>query len=883
MKLLHRFRTLFLRRRLDREMAAEMQAHFDALVQANIAEGMAPEDARYAAQRRFGGRDQIRERALDARGGRWLEELTRTVRHAARSLLRSPVFSIVAIVSLALAIGANTAVFSLVNGILLRSLPVPDPQNLRLIEMSLAHAQAGGGEGAGERRRTDQFPYSGVLAVQEAARAQADVAGYANIGSVNARIDGTAFSTQGILTTGNYCVTLRLGAQMGRAIGEADDRPEAPPVVMISDRWWNTHFDASPDVVGRTVRLNETVFTIVGVLPAAYHGAHEGDMTEFLLPISALKLIDDRTSRGTPLASAMRLIARPHAGVSDAALEGLVQGVLLSNPSWNARDDPRAHILDGRAGPDMERSQFREPLLVLSAAVASLMLLACANLGGLSLVRAVTREREHAIRSALGCGRWRLVATALVENLLLATAGAIIGLIIIEKAQTFLSQLAAGASEGLRYDTSVDARVLAFTLGSAFATALLTGLLPGLRAGRVDPIGGLKAGTMSNPRGLRLVRFLVGAQVALSLILLTATGLYVRSFVNCIMLDPGVAVDHALSFRLKARTTDPKAIADFRTRICDEIRRTPGVFGVTMANFKPLMFGGSIATYSLASDTAVASTPGSVQQHLVSETFFETLEIPIIAGRAPAPGEPGVVVVNQTLAREFSPAGDPCGALLRSADGKRAWRIVGVCRDARMGGVRIDPLPGAFFPIRDNANPSSYYIVRSTLPAGALKRAISEAVARVDPEVAPAGVFTHREVREKSLRREGLIARLVASLAVMAVLLSCIGLYGLMAFGVARRTREFGVRMALGARPADIAWPVVREALTLTAVGLGAGLVGALASGRLVASQLYGITPHDPVTLTAAPAVLLLIAVLAAWRPARRAAHVDPIIALRAE
>ncbi|MBE2216160.1 MAG: ABC transporter permease [Opitutaceae bacterium] len=876
-------RSLVLRRRLDREMRAEMEAHLDALALENIAVGMSPEEARLAAQRRFGGTDQIRERALDARGGRWLEEIARTVRHAARSLVRSPVFTGIAIVSLAFGIGANTAVFSLVNGILLRSLPVPDPQDLRLIEMSLASSQAGGDEGAGERRRTDVFPYSGVLAVQEAARPHADVAGYANLGGVNARIDGTAFTTQGLFVTGNYCATLRLGAQLGRTVVEADDKPESPPSVMISERWWRHHFDSAPDVLGRTVRLNEATFTIVGVLPGAYHGAHEGDMTEFLIPVSSLTHIDDRSERGTPFASAMRLIARPHTGVRDAVVEAAVQGVLLSIPQWKPADDPRAHLVDGTAGPDMERSYFREPLLLLSAAVASLMLLACANLGGLSLVRAVAREREHAIRSALGCGRGRLVANALVENLLLATAGAVLGLVVIVAARTYLAQVAAGTTEGLRYDTSVDGRVLIFTIGTAFVTALLTGLLPAWRAGRTDPIGGLKAGDMRSPRGLRLVRLLVGAQVALSLLLLTATGLYVRTFVNCVTVDPGVPVDQTLSFRLKARSPDPAVILEFHARTRDEIARLPGVVGVATANFKPLNSRARAGFYSLVGDATKSAASGVVQQHFVGETFFETLEIPIVAGRFPVPGEQGVVVVNEAFVRQFSPATDPCGQMLRSGNGRKSWHIVGVCRDARMGSVRSGPHPGAFFSIRESTDPSNYYIVRSTLGAGALKRALVEAIARVDPAVAPAALFTHHEVREKSLRREGLLARLVTTLALIALGLSCIGLYGLMAFGVARRTREFGVRLALGARPGEVAWPVVREALVVAAGGLVVGLVAALASGRFLASQLYGVSPRDPATLVGATVLLLAIAVIAAWRPARRAARVDPIIALRSE
>ena len=883
MKLLHHLRTLVLRRRLDREMEAEMQAHLDALTQSNITAGMSAEDAAFAAKRQFGGLDQIHERALDARGVRWLEESTRTVRHAARSLLRSPVFTTVAIVSLALAIGANSAVFSLVNGILLRSLPVPEPEDLRLIEMSLASPATDGSEGAGERHRAALFPITMVIAVQEAARAYADVAGYANLGSVNARVEGAAFSTQGIFVTGNYCATLRLGAQRGRTVVEADDQPEAPPVVMISHRWWRQHFDSAPDVLGRTVRLNEIPFTIVGVLPEAYHGAHEGDMAEFLMPIASLAHIDDRTSRGTPIASAMRLIARPHAGVSDATLEAIVQGVLLSVPQWSARDDPRAHLPDGRAGPDMERSYFREPLLLLSAAVASLMLLACANLGGLSLVRTVTREREHAIRSALGCGRWRLVATALTENLLLASAGATLGLVVIVAAQTLLSQLAAGTTEGLRYDTSVDGRVLAFTIGTAFATALLTGLLPALRASRTDPIGGLKAGDMNSPRGLRLVRLLVGAQVALSLLLLTATGLYVRTFLNCITLDPGVPVEQTLSFRLKARSPDPAAILDFHARTRDEIARVAGVSSVAIANFKPLNSRARAGIYSIAGASTEPPVPGRVQQHFVGETFFETLEIPIVAGRAPAPGEQDVVVVNQSFARQFSPAADPCGQTLRSGNGKKSWQIVGVCRNARMGSIRTDPLPGAFFSLRESTDPSNYYIVRTTLAMGALKRAVAEAIARIDPGVAPAAVFTHHEVREKSLRRESLMARLVTTLAVIALVLSCIGLYGLMAFGVARRTREFGVRLALGARPGDISGPIVREALVVAVGGLVVGLGAALASGQFLASQLYGVSPRDPATLLGAAVLLLAIAGLAAWRPARRAGRVDPMITLRAE
>lgn len=811
------------------------------------------------------------------------------LRFALRSLAKSPGFTAVALLSLALGIGASTAVFSLVNAILLRSLPVPNPHELRVLQWSGTKHQfsyySGSQDRSGRLIVADSFSFPLFRALRDECAARADIFGYTNLNSVTARGRHEPFTAEeGLLVSDNFFTGLGAHAAIGRTLGAEDGKSGAPLVTVISHDWWEKQFDLDPAVLGATVTLNGHAFTIVGVMPREFRGVHPGAATEFYVTTAAQPRLLAAWELTAPDRAWFRVMARLKPGVGDAQFRAAMD-VVFGRAATNLITDAKLVVTSGHAGPEWQHRYYEKSLLLLLGVVGVVVVVACANLAGLVLARGAARQHEFAVRAALGSGRWRLARQALTESLLLAGGGAGLALLVAQWLKSGIGQLLAGSRDGLSYDTSLDLTVLGFTIALAFVTAVLSGLLPAWSAGRVDPLSGLKAAAAVTAPRLRAGRALVSAQIALTIVLLTGATLYVRTLVNLMHINPGFATENLLLFRL-----NPRAAGGYRgaqaTAFYESVQRNltaiPGARAVTFMQFALLghMMGGT--GFEIPGHPKEDRNASRLN---IGETFFDTLRIPLRLGRAfgaaDTDGGPRVAIVNDKFARTYLGGENPIGQMLHVGD--YDWQIVGVCGDTVYTELKDGPPSTMYFPIRQTGANSAYFAVRTALPPRAIASEVRKAVAAVNPNVPIAEVTTQVDLRDENISQERMFALLCGALALLAVLLSCIGLYGLMAYSVARRTREFGVRMALGAKPRAIAWPVLRAALLLAAAGLAAGVPAALALTRLIASQLYGVSPTDPLTLVGGAIVLLAVATLAAWLPARRASRVDPMTALRAE
>ena len=828
------------------------------------------------------------------------------LKYAFRQLAKAPGFTAVAVLSLALGIGANTAVFSLVNAILLGSLPVPNPQELRTIHWSgtdfsalilAGHVSSPSGSGSGtmtissdpgERMSIDSFTYPLYRSLRERGAAQADIFAFTELDGVNARARHEPFIAGGLMVSDNFFSALGVRPVIGRVFAAGDDQAGTAPLAIITYGWWEQQFDLDPGVLGQTVSLNGNTFTVVGVLPREFRGLDLADLKEFYVPMSAQPLL----MPNYPVTSLDRwwvhLMSRVRPSDGTSSLQTALQ-VTFASQVGNVMKAPKVEIGDGRAGPAYNQLDYRKSLLLLLSVVGIVILVACANLAGLSLARSAARQHEFAVRAALGSGRWRLIRQSLTESVLLALIGGAAGLLLADWGKFAISRLLAGSPDGLRYDLTLDHTVLGFTFGLSLVTALLSGLLPALRAGRVDPVAGLKSRTTLGAPRLRTGRILVAAQIALSVLLLAGAGLHVRTLVNLARIDPGFATENLLLFRLNPRAAGLRGAAAtaFFERVQDALTKVPGVRAAALTQYK--LLGGTSTFgnfFTLPSHPELAGEKSPTAHRLdVGETFFTTMGIPLRLGRgldaADAAGATKVVVVNDTFVRKYFSNENPVGQTLKV--GNAEWQIVGVCRDAKYTDIKIDAPPTVYFSYRQSGTSSACFAVRTALPPLAIVAAVRQAVGAIDANVPLAGITTQEAIRDGQIAQERMFATLVGALAGLAVLLACIGLYGLLAYDVARRTSEIGIRMALGAQRVDIARPILREALLLAAAGLAVGVPAAIALAQLVKSQLYGVAPVDPLSLIIGAALLLAVALFAAWLPARRATKVDPMVALRAE
>jgi predicted permease len=822
--------------------------------------------------------------------GTWWQDC----RHGLRGWARSPGFAAVAVLSLALGIGANTAIFSLLNGLVLKPLPVRRPQDLRVLGWAGYNVSIGNFSGSGNktrdgRRSSWSFSYPAYCDFRDQAQGFSHVFAFSELGDLTVIANGVASTAWGMMVSGNFFDGYGARPLLGRAISPEDDRPNAEPVAMITHRFWQRHFGLDPEILGKELILNKTSFSVIAVLPRSYAGPTTGDMPDIYVPLAVQPLLNS----DNPLASQrhwwLQIMGRlsPQANETQvcASLEVLFHRALAV--SGGRMDQPAILLEDGSRGVLRERQIMARPIGMLLALVGLVLVIACANVAGMLLARGATQRHEMAVRAALGAGRWRLIRQSLMDSLLLALTAGALGLVLSTWIKAAILSFLIRLLPDLRLHVPLDGTVLLFTLAISVLSALLFGLLPAWRVSRTNPAAGLGNPRVQGALHLRAGKILVAAQVALSLLLVAVAGLLVRSFVNLQKTDPGFNIENLLVFSLHA--DEAGYDKDKCTRFYEEARRSlaalPGVRTVALSHVSLLTGGVSSSGFSLPGRPAPPEQHLSAHELHVSDGFFATMGIPLRQGCDFNPTDTGtstpVMIVNEAFQREFLPHEEALGQLVQK--GRREYQIIGVCADAKYASVRGRMMPTMYLPRTQTAMSQACFQVRTALPPLSLAPAVRKIVAGLDENIPVRGLTTQADLFARSISLEQLCTILCGSLAILAVLLVCLGLYGLMAYNVARRTGEIGIRMALGARAQDVAGPIVRQALGLTGIGIVVGLPVVLLAVPVLRSVVYGVTPHDPVTIVGAVILLLTVAAGAAWWPACRAARTDPMVALRYE
>jgi putative ABC transport system permease protein len=808
-----------------------------------------------------------------------MRTLLQDLKFGCRALAKNPGFTAVAVLALALGVGANSAIFSVVNATLLNPLPFPEEgQLLRL------------GEGArgGRAPERGSFSYPDYRDVQQQSRTLAHVAAFLNSGTMLTGEGLDAERVYGADVSPEYFAVLGVEPALGRVFTAEEDRPNAG-VVVISHGLWQRRFGGRRDVIGQQLRMSNTPATIIGVMPEGFEYPFRADRQDFWEPVN------DRPAPGRDERDnhTYRVIARMKPGVTieqaNAELDTISRRLEQQYPDTNTT------MLVGAASMHEEMTRdVRPALLILLGAVGLVLLIACANVANLLLARAASRQKEIAIRTALGASRWRVVRQLLVESLLLALAGGAVGLLLALWGTDVL--VAAGPADIPRVrQAGLDARVLAFTMLVSMLTGIIFGLVPALQASRTDLTGGLKEGSRGATEGPRRSRFrssLVVSEVALSLVLLISAGLLIRSFVRLVRTDPGfdparvVALDIPLT--RERYDTEEKQTAFF-AQLVNRVRGMPNVEAVGVVDKLPL--GNSIDILAFNIEGRPPFPPGaSAQAHymIASPGYFETLKIPLRSGRMLTERDdarsPAVALVNEALANKYFAGESPIGRRLITDEGVPPFEIVGIVGDARRRSFASEPEPEFYLPFTQSAQRRMNLVVRaSTGDAASMSVALRGAVAEMDREQLVWQTRTLDQLVSASVAGRRFNMTLLGLFASVAMLLAALGLYGVMAYSVTRRTHEIGVRMALGARGSDVLRMVVGQGMKLAAAGVVLGLVAAFAVTRVLASLLYGVTTTDPLTYAGLAALLAAVAFLASYIPARRATKVDPMEALRYE
>ncbi|MGC1384439.1 MAG: ABC transporter permease [Candidatus Acidiferrales bacterium] len=863
-----RLRSLFRRRAVERELDDELRFHFDQHIAKLIARGTPRDEATRQARLRFGASDTIKEECRDARGMRWIDSRSQDIRYALRVLAKSPGFAAVAILTLALGIGANTAIFSVVDSMLLRPLPYPDSSRLVTID---------GNESMPDlddiRAQSQSFDVVGSRSMQ--------------------RLDytGGPQPIQIFAIAGDAGMYQVLGArpELGRMIGAEDDVFGAAPVVVLSHAFWMSQFGGDPSAIGKQITLSGASYTIVGVMTPDFwlphHPADVFSTLRIVYPIEAKE-------RGVHILTAFLHLKH---GVTLARAQAEMVAIDASLAQAHPDHDGSVHrklvpLLESVVG------DTRSVILIFLGAVSMVLLIACVNFANLLLARAASRQRELAIRSALGAGSSRLVAQLLTESVVLSLAGGVAGIAL---AYTGLRGLLALAPEDLpRLSTiSIDGRVLAFTIALSILTGIVFGMVPAYAATRSSACDSLKDCVRSiagSRASLRLRRLLVVSETALALILLVGAGLLIRSFALMASVPPGFRTDHILTLNLSlpaARYKKLPAQNRFRTQLLDSLNAMPSV---QAAMISELPLGGDQIDHDLAIEGRPV-IPGKVptaQTRTVLGDYFRVMDIPLHAGREfsvqDQTGSPEVVVVNDAFVRRFLPDQNPLGAHIGWAlDNPIKWKtIVGVVGDVKHFGLD-QPDAAAVYGLYTQSDEDwkrwMSLTIRSPREPSSLARDVEQKIWAIDSALPPSEVLTMKAVVSGSLSPQRFNFVLLGIFAVVALVLAAIGIYGVIAYSVTQRTHEIGVRVAVGAQPHDIVELVLGESGRLVAAGTLFGLVGAVALTRFMSTMLFGVTPRDPLTFVAVAVGLAAVAFLASYIPARRALRVDPMIALRHE
>jgi predicted permease len=895
--LVSRCSSLFRRRRLDADLDEELRAHIIFATEDNIQRGMTRQQARTAALREFGGVTQIRETYRVRRGLPWLEQLGRDLRFGLRQLHRSPGFAATAILTLALGLGANTAVFSLINALLLRPLPVPHAEQLAILSDSRSdfdspnHAFSAPMFRALERFGARHDVFEDVAAFSDSTL---QVRG----GSGNQQVPGE-------LVSGQFFATLQTPPLLGRYLTAQDDQPKGSPAgfgVAISESFWRTWFNKAPDVVGRKLTIANTPFTVVGVMPRRFIGADPTQRPEIYVPLSAEPIIDapynniDEGYRSIWL----WIIARRKPNVSlqqaNAAVQALSNAILEESvPDAESKKDEQTHhflltVEPGSKGYTFLREIFGKPLTVVFCLCGVVLLLACLNLTSLLMARAASRERELATRLAIGATRGRLVRQLLVESLLIAVLGTAAGLAISPLVSHSLAAMLLGQFRDMTLDTALDPSVFLFAALITVVAALLTGLFPALRATSGDLNDHIKNGSHTRSKHERyrlLPRLLMGSEVALALMLVVGAGLLAASLTRLyrtgLGFDPKGVVN--LDLDMGKQALHGSALIHWYQAFGEALSHQPGVEAVSFDSITPL--GGRMETYDMK--TPFSNGGIQIDMNDVAPSYFRAMRIPIYEGRdfqwSDTKASGLKIILNQTAAKALFPGRSAVGQTIQFGEGG-SYEVIAVVGDVHYISIRKDAPPGAYFPItqgRETGKISYTAVVRIDGTPTRFAAAVRALATSMAPDIPPPVMTTMSSALDASISSERMMAMLSVFFAACALLVTGIGLYGTLAYATARRTSEIGIRMALGAQRTQVVALVFRENAWIAAGGSVVGLIAALLASRALASFLYGTSTRDPWVLVSSVAALIFIASAASLLPALRAARIEPMVALRTE
>jgi len=911
-------RAIAQRNRLEEEMEAELACHLEHLTADLVREGYAPEEAARRARIALGAMTVSKEGMRASLGLRWWDALWADLRFGVRILRKSPGFTAVATLSLALAIGANTTIFSLAKQILYERLYVPHAVDLRLLswtgteEHVVVHSIWGDYDHLpGGRVTSTSFSYPAFVELRAENRVLGDLFAF-KVTRMNATIRGEAQRVETEMVSGNYYEELGVRPQLGRAIQASDNAAGQSAVAVISDGLWQRQFGRSNAVLGQTIKLNDKPLTIVGVNPRGFTGAKNVQQSsDVFIPLAMQPLVDPQSKSGSLLNNPgewwVNVMGRARAGVSDAEAQSVLDGQLGAlvrgtMPVKSGEDLPRMDLRDGSRGLFETRNSFAQPMTVLMTLVGFVLLLACANIANLMLARGAQRQREMSVRLALGAGRARVLRQMLVESLMLAGVGGVGGILVGYAGQNAIPKLIENAWERTEFHAHFDWMVFGFTAGVTILTGLLFGLAPALAASRAEVSHGLKGSSQSTTRRRKGMggKALVGFQIALSTLLVIGAGLFLRTLAALNGINVGFRTDHLLLVEINPPGTRYPAGKDvaLHQQLESAMAAVPGVDSVTGA-LEPYVSDDTSKTNFLPQGESFSPEKGQAEYYnLVGTRFFETLGVPIVAGRAFGEQDTAtsqrVGIINESLVRSRFPGQNPIGKTFETdrhdADkrsgmlGRDGILIVGICGDTRYANLRNDPPPEFILPyVQQTEMGGMTYEIRTRMKPEALLPALRRVVQQVDPDLPLVNVRTQDQQIEADLQQERLFVTLTSGFGVSALALACVGIYGIMAYSVANRTNEIGIRLALGAQPGQVRGMILRESTWLAVAGIGAGVGAALGLARLVKSMLYGIEPWDPATMIGGVLILLAVALAASWLPARRAAGVQPMEALRHE
>ena len=918
-----KLRWLTQRRNKEAELREELEFHLGEEADERREEGLAEDEARRAARRELGNVVLVEEDTRAAWGWTIVEQLGQDLRYAFRTMAANRLFTMLAVLSLALGIGANTAIYSFMDAILLRSLPVADAGSLVVLNWhtkqvardGVMHGMSGTTwDDAKTGTTAGIFPYPVFELFRKNDALFSSVfghCGYWQVENMNVLIKGQAELANGWDVSGDFFRGLGVAPGAGRLILPDDDRPGAPPVAVASYGYSQRRFGSAANAVGQAILINKLPFTVIGVTPPEFFGVDPSALPDMYLPMHTNELLGAGHQYGfrpedylEPNYYWVHVMARLRPGVTMVQAQAALAPAFhqwVASTARTAReraDLPELVVREGAAGLDTLRRLYSKPLFTLMTLVGLILALACANVANLMLARATTRRREIAIRLSVGAGRSRVIRQLLTESVLVASMGGALGVLFAIWGMRFLTVLLSNGNENSALHAELNWHVLAAAAALSILTGIIFGLAPALESTRVDVVSALKATRAARPNtshslhGWGMSRPLMAGQIAIALVMLVAAGLFVRTLTNLHSIDLGFNRENLLLFRLDARKAGHKSpeIAEFYAELRRQFSAIPGVRGASLS--RSSLLGGEHGR-----EISVSGQPANPSNRFltVGPAFFATMQIPVLSGREfeerDRPGSTAVAVINEAFVKANLAGRNPLGQTLilhEGDEGKRVghdMEIVGVTRDARYGSLKR-AVPPVVYVLYSQGHPEPDEMVYELRTAGdplQYVRAVREIVHAADEHVPVSEIRTQAADVDRTIYQEIIFAELCSAFAILALVIACVGLYGTVSYNVARRTGEIGIRMALGAQRAAVVRMVLREVLVLATVGLVAGTATALAASKFVASFLFGMKHDDPVAFIVSAVTLLGAALAAGYLPARKAARIDPMAALRCE